>query len=337
MSGTYLKPGQSAKFIPDGSYLQTCQNVQVRLTGYINNNGQRVNIDFDLTNCHEAYLVFENGQLINKLGPYAPDGFIPAGPYRSQMQELAVVLHCSATRQDGNHQQAWLDLTRLKTADIANINGRLVDMSHVNLANQHVAQMYPQLQPHLVDNGAQFQNHLRGNTTPAQSCPPIAPTPPRPPVAPMSTLEKDLQILEAVGVVVVDVVLFLLSLLGLQAKAEEPAKLALAKDIEKLDAPAMGRMLIDFRRSGSPFEKAKIIFKITNQAINVTLLKSVIKECCTHMSVWEWVKSVVGAVAQFVAWTASDGVAFVAEVAMRIESALGLYEDVDKAVKVIES
>jgi hypothetical protein len=337
MSGTYLKPGQSAKFIPDGSYLQTCQNVQVRLTGYINYNGQRVSINFDLTNCHEAYLVFENGQLVNKLGSYAPDGFIPAGPYRSQMEELAVVLHCSATKLDGNHQQAWLDLTKLKTADIANINGRLVDMSHVAQANEHVAQMYPQLKPHLVDNGAQFQSNLRNNTAPAPSCPPIAPTPPRPPVAPMSTFERDMKIIEAVGVVVVDVVLFLLSLLGLQAKAEEPAKLALAKDIEKLDATAMGRLLIDFRRTASQFDKAKIIFKITNQAINVSLLKSVIKECCAHMSVWEWVKSVVGAVAQFIAWTASDGVAFVAEVALRIESAVGLYEDVDKAVKVIEA
>ena len=51
------------------------------------------------------------------------------------------------------------------------------------------------------------------------------------------------------------------------------------------------------------------------------------------MTWWEWVNTGVIAVAQIIAWFATDGVAFIAEAALSIMSAEQLIEDTIKAGK----
>ena len=139
---------------------------------------------------------------------------------------------------------------------------------------------------------------------------------------------------EAIGVFLADVVFLVLGLMGLHVSNQERITRALMRELGEDTLRGFLRAIQKFNEASGAYEKAKALFAIFGGIYKAGGFRAVFKVLKDEMSWWQWLKTGVIAVAQIVAWFASDGVAFIAEVALNIMSAEQLLEDGIKAVKV---
>ena len=138
---------------------------------------------------------------------------------------------------------------------------------------------------------------------------------------------------EACGYMVVDVVFFVLGLVGLHVSNDERITRAILRELGADTLKGLARAIRDFSEADGAYNKAKALFTLLGQIYKAGGLSAAFKVIKDEMTEWEWIKTGVIAVAQIAAWFATDGVAFIAEVALNIMSAEQLIEDAAKAVK----
>jgi hypothetical protein len=130
---------------------------------------------------------------------------------------------------------------------------------------------------------------------------------------------------------VVDAVLLTLSIAGLHgANKEMVARSATASITPYIKQYRM--QFIKFKDAKGVWKKAFRLFSIIGAFNKATGFKSIIKEIFSTMSLWDWLKTGILFVAQITAWFATEGVAFVAKLALTLMSAEGFIEDAVKAV-----
>ena len=142
---------------------------------------------------------------------------------------------------------------------------------------------------------------------------------------------------EAIGAFIVDVVFLVLGLLGLHVSNQESIARALLRELGEDTLRGFLRSIRNFNQAEGAFAKAKALFTIFGEIYNAGGFRAVFKVIKDEMSWWEWLKTGVIAAAQIAAWVASDGAAFIAEVALNIMSAEQLIEDGVKAAKICSS
>ncbi len=136
---------------------------------------------------------------------------------------------------------------------------------------------------------------------------------------------------EACSVVVVDVIFFCFGLVGLHVSNQERLTRAIIQEMGGETLRGLARAIHAFSTADGAINKAKALFTLAGQIFKAGGFKAAFKVIKSEMSWWDWVKTGVIAVAQIVAWFATDGVAFVAEAALTIMSAEQLIEDAVKA------
>ena len=138
---------------------------------------------------------------------------------------------------------------------------------------------------------------------------------------------------EACGYVAVDVVFFVLGLAGLHTSNNERITRAILRELGADTLKGLARAVRDFSEADGAYNKAKALFTLFGQIYKAGGFRAALKVIKDEMTTWEWIKTGVIAVAQIAAWFATDGIAFIAEVALNIMSAEQLIEDAAKAVK----
>ena len=155
----------------------------------------------------------------------------------------------------------------------------------------------------------------------------------RPEAAMLVGLPKLTPCEEACGKVVVDVVFFVFGLVGLHVSNEERITRAIIRELGGDTLRGFSRAIHAFSDADGAKNKAIALFKLFGQIFNAGGFKDALKVIKDEMSWWDWIKTGLIAAAQITAWFATDGVAFIAEVALNIMSAEQLIEDSVKAVK----
>ena len=142
---------------------------------------------------------------------------------------------------------------------------------------------------------------------------------------------------EACGYVAVDVVFFVLGLAGLHTSNNERITRAILRELGADTLKGLARAVRDFSEADGAYNKAKALFTLFGQIYKAGGFRAALKVIKDEMTTWEWIKTGVIAIAQIAAWFATDGIAFIAEVALNIMSAEQLIEDAAKAVKACYS
>ena len=137
----------------------------------------------------------------------------------------------------------------------------------------------------------------------------------------------------ACGVVIVDVVMFIIGLFGLRVSNEERLTREIIRELGGDTLRGFARSIDTFSTSTGAYDKAKALFTLFGEVQNAGGFSIVFKVLKDEMSWWDWVKTGAIAALQITAWFASDGAAFIAEVALNIMSAEQLIEDSVKATK----
>lgn len=138
---------------------------------------------------------------------------------------------------------------------------------------------------------------------------------------------------EAILWVLVNAVSFALSLVGLYVSNKERVARALLRELGKDTLNGFRRAIKNFNEAEGALRKAKALSAIIGGIYNAGGFRAVLKVLKDEKTWWEWTKTGIIAVAQLVAWVASDGVAFVGEAALTIMSATSLIEAALKATK----
>ena len=139
--------------------------------------------------------------------------------------------------------------------------------------------------------------------------------------------------LEALGTFIADVVFFAIGLVGLHFSNQERLARALFRELGEDTMRGLIRSIHNFNEVKGAWEKAKALFSIVGGIYNAGGFRAAWKVIKHDMSWWEWLKTGIIAVVQFIAWFATDGAAFIAEAALTVISAESLVEDGIKAVE----
>ena len=200
----------------------------------------------------------------------------------------------------------------------------------ISAAIDTLAEWFPEEATNLKSNHDAIISHVLGDTNPALE-------------SSLSRVEKNEVIElaveipkltpceEACSVVVVDVIFFAFGLVGLHVSNQERLTRAIIQEMGGETLRGLARAIHAFSTADGAVNKAKALFTLAGQIYNAGGFKAAFKVMKSEMDWWDWVKTGVIAVAQIVAWFATDGVAFVAEAALTIMSAEQLIEDAVKA------
>jgi len=138
---------------------------------------------------------------------------------------------------------------------------------------------------------------------------------------------------EAIGMCIVSIVMFVFGLLGLHVSNQERLSRELLRELGPDTLRGFKAAIHNFSVAQGKKNKALALFKIAGGIYKAGGFKAAFKALEHEMGWWAWTKAAIISCAQFTAWFASDGVAFVAEVVLTIMSAEQLIESADKVVE----
>ena len=130
-----------------------------------------------------------------------------------------------------------------------------------------------------------------------------------------------------------DVVHFVFGLFGQHVSNQGRIASAVTESLGGETLRGLARAIEAFSDADGAMNKAKALFKLLDLIWKADGFNAASKALKGDMTAWDWIKTVVIAVAQITAASATDGVAFIAEAALSIMSAEQLIEDAVKAVK----
>ena len=127
------------KFVPGGSYKSTSRNIKVTLRAQTQKIDQSYMFaELDITDLDDANIANMDGVLVNESG-FAPSrGYVPGGSYQQTSYGITVELSAECQKIDYHSWvPATLDITNLIVADIANIDGTLVNQAKPFIVAQY--------------------------------------------------------------------------------------------------------------------------------------------------------------------------------------------------------
>lgn len=165
----------------------------------------------------------------------------------------------------------------------------------------------------------------------------VFPSTPISPVRVETQIDDDLDLVGDWLLVVFDIVKVVLGIVGLTGDIDgKPIAESLKFEGKNLLEQGIDK-LNDNSGSVSNFEKVKIIFNAFKSAYNFGMFQAILAALKDDMDTWDYIKDSVIAIAQIIAWFASDGVAAVAQFLLDLDSFVGnetaLVTDVEAAVK----
>jgi len=131
----------------------------------------------------------------------------------------------------------------------------------------------------------------------------------------------------AIGKVAVDAVFIIIGLFGLRTSAEAKMSNAIIKAMGGKGLNGLQMAIRDFNEAATAYTKAKAFFGIAGGIYYAGGLGAAFKVLKEEMGWWDWTKTGVLVFLQLAAWFASEGAAFIAEVAMIIMQAEQMIED----------
>ncbi|NCD70263.1 CVNH domain-containing protein [Mucilaginibacter agri] len=137
----------------------------------------------------------------------------------------------------------------------------------------------------------------------------------------------------AVGKAMVSAGFFVLSMVGINGSAHERVVYSFLQEFRPV-ADKFMRLFNSFDAAVGFYEKAKVFFKIAGGLYKASCLKMLIKTWAEEANWFDWASTAAIAIAQFTVWFATEGIAFIAEVALLLASAGFLIADIVKAVNV---
>lgn len=123
----------------------------------------------------------------------------------------------------------------------------------------------------------------------------------------------------AIAVVVVDCIFMLLGFVGLHATNSEAIARAAAREVGEEIAKSLPKWIAlveALRNATTASAKGKAIFAIGRAAYTAGMFRGILASIKSSMKPWDWVITGVAAIAQIAALILTDGVAFIAEVAL---------------------
>jgi len=138
----------------------------------------------------------------------------------------------------------------------------------------------------------------------------------------------------AIGTVVADAFGVFFQLLGINESETRAATRAILEELGQDTIRGLLATVHDIKNADSIVEKAKLIWSLISQVKNAIGLSGIIKALKDSMHWYDWVITGVTAVAQLTAWFATDGLAFIAEVALEGAAIAQMVEDSVNAVNV---
>jgi hypothetical protein len=136
-----------------------------------------------------------------------------------------------------------------------------------------------------------------------------------------------------VASVIVDVIFMALGFVGLHVSANEAANRAVLRLLGQDTINGFMSLFHNLNTATTMAEKAKGIWSILGAAYNAGMVKGVLGAIKDSMEWWDWVITGVAAVAQIVALVATDGVAFIAEIALNTVAIGYVVSDSAKAIQ----
>jgi hypothetical protein len=124
---------------------------------------------------------------------------------------------------------------------------------------------------------------------------------------------------------------FVLSLVGLRASATDKLTRLFLEELGP-SINGFARLLENFKTAEGTYEKAKAFFKIAGGLYKASGFKVLIKAWAEQAEWYDWVVTGALAIAQLTAWLATDGIAFIAEVALSLGSAGAMVVSIANAV-----
>ena len=118
------------QYVPDGSYKKTAKNVKSTLYATAQKRDQSwIPAGLDVTELNSADVANLDGELVNEGNSGSSNGYVPAGSYKQTSKGVTVILSAECQKRDQSWQYSTLRITDLENADIANIDGVLVNQS----------------------------------------------------------------------------------------------------------------------------------------------------------------------------------------------------------------
>ncbi|KVU30239.1 hypothetical protein WL35_06780 [Burkholderia ubonensis] len=136
----------------------------------------------------------------------------------------------------------------------------------------------------------------------------------------------------AIGTVVGDAFGIVFQFLGINEKETRAATRALLAELGEDTLRGLSAKIHDIANATSIVDKAKEIWGLISEVKNAVGFKGIVKALKDSMHWYDWVITGVTAVAQLTAWFATDGVAFIAELALEGAYVAQLVEDAVNAV-----
>ena len=199
-------------------------------------------------------------------------------------------------------------------------------MSNFNNVLTAFATLHPNDSAALLQNPANARQQVIGISGPITISAPAAPA------APAATSADKAK---AIAAVAFDVIALALSLLDVNVpktdafvetvatKAGEPALLGFESVIKEIGEAYDNKDVVGLGKS---------IFELLDGVHKLDVFDAIWDQVKEGMSWWDWAKTGLVAAAQFTAWFATDGVAFVAEVALVVFNAVELGVDIKEAI-----
>jgi hypothetical protein len=135
----------------------------------------------------------------------------------------------------------------------------------------------------------------------------------------------------------IDVTLLGLSLAGLRTANTRRVIDAAIRAVGGTPLQGLEHIVFMYNAASGAWNKAKVAFKILGGFYNVGGFRAVLRALREEMSWWDWMLTGLILAAQIIAWVVSDGIAFVAEVALVILGFANLAEDIYFAVTACQS
>ncbi|MCQ0034606.1 hypothetical protein [Burkholderia glumae] len=136
----------------------------------------------------------------------------------------------------------------------------------------------------------------------------------------------------AIATVVADAFGIVFQFLGINEKETRAATRALLAELGEDTLRGLRAKIHDIANATTIFQKAKEIWGLVSEVKNVVGFSGIVKALKDSMHWYDWVITGATAVAQLTAWFATDGVAFVAELALEGVYVAQLVEDAVNAV-----
>lgn len=127
------------RFVPGGSYTLTSRNIKVTLRAQTQKIDQSyIFAELDITDLDNADIANVNGVLVNQSGSAPSRGYVPGGSYQQTSYGITVKLSAECQKIDYHSWvPATLDITNLIVANIANIDGTLVNQAKPFIVAQY--------------------------------------------------------------------------------------------------------------------------------------------------------------------------------------------------------